>query len=68
MPNKSSRSRPKSIRFPLDVWAEVCDTADKHGVTFNEEVVARLRAGADPDWVPPVPEGQEELPGMSDDG
>lgn len=50
MPGRSSRSRAKSIRFQLCVWAEVSDTAEKHGVTFNEEVIRRLRLGADPDW------------------
>lgn len=56
--SKSRRSRAKSVRFPNAVWAEVAATAEKNGRTFNEEVIARVAAGADPHWSPTPDERQ----------
>ena len=61
MPGKSSKTRTKSIRFPVEVWDEVQHTAAKDGRTFNEEVVRRLRELADPDYRPPEAPGQMAL-------
>jgi len=49
------------VRIPHDVWAEVCDTAAKHGRKPGQEVVERLRRCADPEWRPPQAEGQTSL-------
>ena len=62
MPGKSNKTKTRSVRVPLDVLAELEATAAKHGVTTNEEIIRRIRDGADPYFAPPEAEGQMALP------
>ena len=54
MPGKSSRSRAKSVRFPLDLLADVDAEARRRAMTSNELIVEAVRA-----YVPELP---RELP------
>jgi hypothetical protein len=54
MPGKSSKSRAKSVRFPLDLLADVECEARRRSVTANELIVEAVRAY--------VPEAPRELP------
>lgn len=46
MPGKSSKSKAKSIRLSLEQWAELEYAASLHGHGVNDEVKARIAAGA----------------------
>lgn len=59
MPGKSSKSRTKSMRWPIDLWADIEYEAKRRGVTFNELVVELVREA-----VPPRP--AEEVEGQMD--
>jgi len=62
VPGKSAKSKTRSVRFPLDVLQELEDTAKAKGVTVNEELMRRVRDGADPYWRPAEAEGQMAIP------
>ena len=60
MANISYRTKVKAYRLPNDLIAELEYAAKLHNHTVNEEVVARLRAGA-VEVPPEMVEGQMQL-------
>lgn len=61
MPNKSSKTVVKSVRIPVDLWEELNATAAAKGRRTNEEIVARLVAGADEGYRRPEVGGQASI-------
>lgn len=61
MPNKSSKTTVKSIRIPNEVIEELAATAQVRGRSFNEEAIARIKAGADPNWRRSEVDGQASI-------